>query len=38
MPDHAQLKPHHQSVALIDVYTQTKNPLYNSDRFLDIKV
>ena len=38
MPDHAQLKSHHQCVALIDVYIQTKNPLYNSDSFWDIKV
>ena len=33
MPEHAQLKSHHQCVALIDVYIQKKNPLYNSDSF-----
>ena len=38
MPEHAQLKSHHQCVALIDVYIQKKNPLYNSDSFWDIKV
>ena len=37
MPDHASLKSHHQCVALIDVYIQTKNPIYNSDSFWDIK-
>ena len=38
MPDHAQLKSHRQCVALIDVYIQTKNPLFNSNSFWDIKV
>ena len=38
MPDHAQLKSHRQCVALIDVYIQTKNPLFNSNSFRDIKV
>ena len=33
MPDHASLESHHQCVALIDVYIQTKNPVYNSDSF-----
>ena len=37
MPDHAQLKSHHQCVALIDVHMQAKDPLYNSGSFWDIK-
>ena len=33
MPDHVSLKSHHQCVALVDVYIQAKNQIYNSDSF-----
>ena len=33
IPDHAFLKYHHQFVALIVVYIQAKNSLYNSNSF-----